>query len=55
MGLMQKIKRKAKTFDNMIRPLANDKWDYFIIALDVLWCRYIELEYIYLDNAKPHV
>lgn len=41
MGLIKTIKRKAKTFDDMIRPLANDKWDYFVIATDLLWCRYV--------------
>ncbi|MBE6941440.1 MAG: hypothetical protein E7455_04065 [Ruminococcaceae bacterium] len=41
MGLITKIKRKAKTLDNMIRPLANDKWDYFVIVMDFLWCRSI--------------
>ena len=41
MGIIKMIKRKAKTFDNMIRPLANGKWDYFVIATDFLWCRYI--------------
>lgn len=42
MGLIKIIKRKAKTFDNMIRPLAYGKWDYFVIAMDFLWCRYIQ-------------
>ena len=40
MGLIKIIKRKASTFDGIIRPLANGKWDYFVIAMDYLYCRY---------------
>ena len=41
MGLIKKIKHKKRTFDNLVRPLAYDKWDCFIITLDILWCRFV--------------
>lgn len=41
MGIIKVIKRKVKTLDDMIRPLANGKWDYFVIITDFLWCRYV--------------
>ena len=41
MNLIKTIRRKMKTLDGMIRPLANGKWDYFVITLDFLYCRYL--------------
>ena len=41
MGIFRIIKRKFKTFDDIIRPLAYGKWDYFLVATDYFYCRYI--------------
>lgn len=41
MGLIKKIIHKKRTFDSLVRPLANDKWDCFIITMDILWCRLV--------------
>ena len=41
MGIMKKVKTKINAFDSKVRPIANGKWDYFIIATDMLFCRFV--------------
>ena len=53
------IKRKAKTFDSIIKPISNGKLDYFLVAVDYLYSIYVQRissdEYLKYNfyNLKP--
>lgn len=41
MNPIKLLKRKAKVLDSIVRPYAVGKWDYFVVALDCIYCNYI--------------
>ena len=37
--IIRKLVQKAQRIDSAIRPFAQGKWDYFMLALDYFYCR----------------